>query len=127
MIQNLDKIEKIFKLIGSEHDHEALAAVRAIKSILSSQQKNYSDLANHLFNPSPSGPIYSPYYTPPRPKYDEKNTLWRQMCLDLQEVADLTEWEGDFIGDIMIKIVNGGRLSEKQEACLNKIYRGYCG
>lgn len=52
-MQNLDKIEKIFGMIGSDSDGETLNAVALIKRSLKSQGKNWNDLSKHLFGAAP--------------------------------------------------------------------------
>lgn len=52
-MQNIDKIEKIFGMIGSDSDGECLNAVALIKRNLKAHGKNWNDLSRHLFNGAP--------------------------------------------------------------------------
>lgn len=52
-MQNLDKIEKIFGMIGSDSDGECLNAVALIKRNLKAQGKNWNDFSKHLFGAAP--------------------------------------------------------------------------
>lgn len=48
-MENIEKIEKIFNMLGSDSDGEALNALALIKRNLKSQNKNWNDLSRHLF------------------------------------------------------------------------------
>lgn len=52
-MQNLDKIEKIFNMIGSDSDGEIVNAVALIKRNLKAQGKNWNDFSKHLFGATP--------------------------------------------------------------------------
>lgn len=52
-MHNLDKIEKIFGMIGSDSDGETLNAVALIKRNLKAQGKNWNDFSKHLFGAAP--------------------------------------------------------------------------
>jgi hypothetical protein len=54
-MQNLDKIEKIFNMLGSDSDGECLNALALIKRNLKSQNLNWNDLSNRLFGGSATG------------------------------------------------------------------------
>lgn len=45
---------------------------------------------------------------------------------EIDEFADLTIWEEDFLDSISKQLENGGELTERQEQTLENIYEKYC-
>jgi len=134
-MKDLEKIEKIFRMLGSEHDGEILNAVCAIRKILNSQNKNFSDLSSVLFkNRSHFGGDSSDYYAKERPKYNHTsenkiNAEYVEMFIKLTKVVPvkLNEWENKFVNDIYDKNISKGReLSEKQKEHFYRVYNKYC-
>ena len=148
MIQELDKIEKIFRMLSSTADGEVLNAVYAIRNILLQQNKNMSDLSNYLFskarefnyedlikermkqaerdmqreNAKKQQEGYTKQKTP-----TERTVKHKNMCKFLIDMPlIMTTWESKFISDILERQLSKGYgLSDKQEACLDKIYNEY--
>lgn len=132
-MQDLQRIEKIFRLLGSTHDGEIINAVNSIRKILIAQDKNFSDLANHLFADHPASSYPNPFqdaYRPPRNAHN--NDAYFKKCEFLINMPQvMTQWESTFIedmflslGDLQSKMHRFGP-SRKQEEWLNKIYSRY--
>ncbi len=114
-MQNINKIEKIFRLLGSDNEAESLASVKAIREILKKQNANFSDLSNYLFN--------QPQHSQ-KPREREFNPIleMRNMAEWLIENADLSDWEYEFLESVLEKRLRFMLpLSIKQEAILNRI------
>lgn len=143
-MENIARIEKIFRMLGSTHDGEILNAVNSIRKILIAQDKNFSDLANKLFNgEDDAGHGRSGYRSRSyNRKYDEdfKREYQRQQeykeetIEEFRKMAEylinmpqmMTNWESTFISDVYNRqLLEGHQLSGKQESCLYKIYKTY--
>jgi hypothetical protein len=122
-MQNIDKIEKIFRLLGSDQVGEVTNAIWAIKNILLAQNKNFSDLSNHLFNRKAE---QNTHYSPPYPEERKYSQDEIQYIVDELYGFALSEWEENFISNIDARNLRRNRpLTEKQEACLRKIYKKF--
>ncbi len=126
-MNDLDKIEKIFRMIGSENDHEILIAVKSIKKILALDSKNFSDLSNHLFQtPTLRETAYNAAYQQHQRYQEYKNENKSEnynMASYLHSIFHtLSEWEQEFISSLYPKLRRGSTCSVKQEECLRKIY-----
>ena len=132
-MQDLQKIEKIFRMLGSTHDGEILNAVNAIRRTLIAQNKNFSDLAAVLFRHQPD---FTHLYrqaqqAPPKnrgvDKYsDEYPELIRMAKYLIDMPTTVNNWEGGFISDIYThRLLEGYPLSEKQVEHLKRIYQKY--
>lgn len=130
-------------MLGSPNDNECLNAINAIKGILSAQNKNFSDLSNHLFSGSAR-------HEQPRHEQRQENKSWQDkynsgfynskgrmaytqeevgnMLAELDEDHELSDWEEQFVTDIIAKrLAFRIVLSPKQMAALVRIYKGYTG
>lgn len=135
-MQNIEKIEKIFRLLGSPNDNEALAAIRAMTKILSSQGKSFSDLSNHLFKVKyPTDKEFKEDFDPSKYKYqtpytDEPQVRMVAMTIlrhSKKENCQMTEWEKTFIADIYTKNIMSRRSpSAKQREILLRMFSDYC-
>lgn len=135
-MNDLAKIEKIFRMLGSTHDGEILNAVYAIRNVLLAQNKNFSDLAKHLFKGKPDFSAFHQHYEQERPKYDAppRSRYDNPRTKNHKEMAEylinmgptMTNWESTFVSDIMEKNLSKMRsLSDKQAACLERIHADY--
>lgn len=133
-MQDLERIEKIFRLLGSTHDGEIINAVNSIRKILLAQDKNFSDLANHLFSArnasTPSADFSDSFYQAYRQQQNHNVKSiqeYLRMCKFLINMpAVMTTWESTFIADIYEKLLNDSpRLTGKQKEWLHKIYKRY--
>lgn len=141
-MENLEKIEKLFKMLASDNDGEVLNAVGLIKRSLKSQGKNVGDLATYLFNGQSRGTNFNSamkdfedfartygraaptpprgFYSPPPPRKDQEMiTLYNQL-FDCTE--HFNQWEIDFYKSMGIKLQLGHSLTENQRACLQKMH-----
>lgn len=140
-------------MLGSPNDNECLNALNAIKGILTAQNKNFSDLSNHLFGggarTSQQQEGYQQSYgRAHRQKeqswqdkynkfYDEQgeqqnfdhDELSQMAHLLLNKMADfkLSEWERDFVENIVERLGVKMRLSVKQTSVLVRIYKQQTG
>lgn len=134
-MQDLQRIEKIFRMLGSTHDGEIINAVNSIRKILIAQDKNFSDLANHIFsshNASMSNAesytdrFYKEYHQQQRHKAKSLDAYLRMCKFLINMPTVMTTWESTFISDVNDQMLNDSRtLSTKQEQWLNKIYKRY--
>lgn len=132
-MQDLQRIEKIFRMLGSTHDGEIINAVNSIRKILIAQDKNFSDLANHLFSSSSYSPSSSyddqfkrEYYSQQRRKTKNRDVYLKMCDYLINMPAVMTTWESTFIVDINEQLkLNLHQLSVKQDQWLNKIYKRY--
>lgn len=142
-MQDLQRIEKIFRLLGSTHDGEIINAVNSIRKILVAQDKNFSDLANHLFSGSSQHPAYRPttdsFYQNMQEEYRRQqqskaknNDAHYKKCEFLINMPQvMTQWESTFIEDMFLSLgdlqstMHKFGPSRKQEEWLNKIYSRY--
>jgi hypothetical protein len=125
-MKNLDKIEKCFRMLASSNDGEILNAVSAIKKILHAENKNICDLSNRIFKEQYKNYAQQSYSQPYQPyknaemDEDHKDMIEQLIAMD----STCTQWETTFITDIKER---NRPLSEKQIACLLKIYNKYFG
>lgn len=153
-MQNIQKIEKIFKMLGSPNDNECLNALNAIKGILKAQNKNFSDLSNHLFGggakKEDSGFYHQYSGRAHRQEQKQEQKSWQdkynngfynnhghqeysqeeigEMVAELDDSYSLTEWEEGFISSIAEKRLKSRTyLTPKQLAVLVRIYKQYTG
>ena len=135
-MNDLERIEKIFRMLGSTHDGEIINAVNSIRKILVAQDKNFSDLANHLFSTvnAPTHNAYNSYsWQPPPQRKTKNNDKYFEMCEFLIKMPQvMTQWESTFIEDMFLSLgdlkstMHKFGPSRKQEEWLNKIYKRYC-
>ena len=65
----LPKIEPLVRMLASDHDHEALSAVRALGRVLLSGDASFHDLADALNRPSPPDDREDAYWRRPQRRY----------------------------------------------------------
>jgi hypothetical protein len=110
-----DKLIKILRMFGSNHDGEIASAARRAHELVKSRALDWDDLiisVNHHTGYS------SPPPPPPPPDTDDEEDLIRSCS---RAAEHLTQWERGFIEDIGESIVEWGRLTPKQRAVLDRI------
>lgn len=131
-------------MLGSTHDGEILNAVNSIRKILIAQDKNFSDLANKLFNGEDNdghgrtgrrSRSYNQKYDDDfRREYQRQQRYKDESIGEYSKMAEylinmpqvMTNWESTFISDVYNRqLLEGLQLSAKQESCLYKIYKTY--
>lgn len=113
-----DKLIKILRMFGSNHDGEIASAARRAHELVKSRALDWDDLiigVNHHHTGYSSPPPPPP---PPPPNTDDEEDLIRNCS---RAVDHLTQWERGFIEDIGDSLVEWGRLTPKQRAVLDRI------
>lgn len=107
-----DRLVKILRMFGSDHDGEVVAAARQAERLVKSRALDWDDLiidtrSRRSYRPEPE----------PEPNGDEADLIHR--CKD-RELA-LSNWEREFITSISVSIVEWGKLTPKQRSVLDRI------
>ena len=112
---NRDKLIKCLRMFSSSFDGEVTSAARRAHELIVSRKLDWEDLIIR--------PGRHQHNEPPQQHHsrDQDNDAIDDIrrC---QELGDhLNGWEADFITSIATSIVEWGRLTEKQQACLDRI------
>ena len=108
-----DKLIKVLRMFGSDHDGEVAAAARRAHNIIKTHALDWDDL---IVKPGQS--TRQSYREPePHDNADEADMIHR--CSE--RVMCLTAWEREFIDSISASIIEWGRLTPKQRAILDRI------
>jgi hypothetical protein len=115
-----DDTEKLVKILGmtqSDHDGEALAALRKAQAIMVRARVGWRDLVARQQVSRPTRPTW-----PPQPQWDgEEASLLRDGLEALHDYpAILTDWERGFLKDWETRNPSWG-MSEKQKAVFVRI------
>lgn len=103
------KLTKLLPLLGTNHDGEALAAVRAIERTLKSAGLDFHDLASSLEAAATLNRD---------PQTWEEVAIW---CRE-NDHGHLTPKEREFVTSVAAQLVCGRQPTEAQEAWLRAIY-----
>jgi hypothetical protein len=102
-IADLERLQKLIALLGSDRAGERDAAIAAGTRLLSRHNMRWCDV---LITP------------PPTPKREPLHATWRTTCHRLQERhGSLRPWERKFVGDLP----HFSRISTKQRYVLKEI------
>ncbi len=105
-----DKLVKILRMFGSDHDGEVAAAARRAHSLLTARALDWDDLLVQRGNNQ----------APPPLNDDDEADLIRH-CTAHERY--LTQWEKEFIASIGVSLVEWGSLTPKQRSVLDRITR----
>jgi hypothetical protein len=110
-----DKLIKCLRMFSSSFDGEVTSAARRAHELIASRKLDWDDL---IVKP---GRQYDE--EPPRqPHHWNWNNGPISDIRRCQELGDhLNGWEAEFVASIAASIVEWGRLTEKQQACLDRI------
>ena len=114
------KLIKCLRMFSSNFDGEVASAARRAHELISSRKLDWDDL------------IIKPGRQREEPRHDGFRHDWRRQYQQpnhtiadirrLQELENhLTSWEAEFVRSIAGSIVEWGRLTEKQQAVLDRI------
>lgn len=110
-----DKLIKVLRMFGSDHDGEVAAAARRAHNILKIHTLDWDDLIIQ------EGRSKSSYRKPKperrEPDADEADMIHR--CSEREKC--MTAWEREFITSISGSIIEWGHLTPKQRAILDRI------
>ena len=115
-----DKLIKCLRMFSSHFDGEVASAARRAHELVSSRKLDWDDL------------IIKPGQQREEPRHDGFRYDWRRQYQQsnhtisdirrCQELEDhLTAWEIEFVNSIAGSMVQWGRLTEKQQAVLDRI------
>lgn len=136
-MNDLDRIEKLFKMLGSDNDNEAATALRMIKSNLQKQGKSFTDFYNYLFGGEARKHRQYEERTERRQQehkdkeepryykaYDSHNNItYHEMGKQLLKVKTLNDWESDFVQSVFDKRLKEGKhITGKQRDVLVRIF-----
>jgi hypothetical protein len=118
------KVASLLRLLGSPVDGEALAAARALDRTLKGVGRDLHALAAIVERPEPPPRIV---FREPPPAPVRGSAGWVEEAREkiawlLEEPAQLSPWEDEFLRSLRGRFRAGRPLSEKQAACLAKIY-----
>jgi hypothetical protein len=111
-----DKLVKVLRMFGSDHDGEVTSAARRAHHILKTHALDWDDL---IIQEGRRSEPRQERNKPPRhdPDDDEADLIHR--CAERPKC--LSAWEQDFIRSIGESIIEWGRLTPKQRAILDRI------
>lgn len=115
-----DKLVKVLRMFGSDHDGEVAAAARRAHSIMVTHSLDWDDLIVRPGQRAQAKPRSGKPTQAPASDADEIDMIRRCMTLP----TCLTAWENNFIGSISESIVEWGSLTPKQRAILDRIVNG---
>jgi len=134
-MEQIDRIEKIFRMLGSTHDGEIVNAVNSIRKTLVAQNKGFNDLADFLFHNVSQGStrssawddIFKREYRRQQQSKTHKISEYVKMCEYLIDMpTKMTNWESTFISDVYnSQLLEGRTLSAKQDEWIWKVYNKY--
>jgi hypothetical protein len=107
-----DKLVKILRMFGSDHDGEVAAAARRAHKILHDRSLDWDDLIISI-KPARQKQRREHYV-----EDDEEADLIRKCA---ERNLCLTAWENEFVTSISASILEWGRLTPKQRAVLDRI------
>lgn len=129
----LPRVGSLLRLLGSDQDHEALGAVRALRRTLSGVGLDLHDLASAIEHPAAA--VERPEPAPQarrgwkaRPGDIELDFMQRREVVEALRRGlaggRMTEWERSFAGSLIEQLQSGrGRLTEKQKETLGRLLR----
>ena len=122
----LPRVGSLLRLLGSDHDHEALGAVRALRRTLGGVGLDLHALAEVVERPVPIAPT-----RPPRkPRADRGHIDWTASYRrEVRETLErglarltLTPWERQFTTDIIARLRDPrGRLTFGQAEVVDRL------
>ena len=127
----LPRVGSLLRLLGSDQDHEALGAVRALRRTLGGVGLDLHDLASVIERPAAA-----PADQPPASPADRNRrarpgdiTLLTATCRRVREAlrraldsGRLSKWETDFANSLVERLDGGGcRISKKQGDALGRL------
>jgi hypothetical protein len=111
-------LARMITRLGSPHDGEVIAVVRAIERTLKSQKLDWHDVAAAVTAQAP--PTHWDY-EPHRTESGEARQM-RAWLTAISRETWLNEWATGFVGDLLRRSSLDG-LTGKQAACVNRIIR----
>jgi hypothetical protein len=117
------KLSKLIPMLGTDHDGEVVATVRAISRTLKGAGMDLHNLVEVLCNRQsihPPAPTVNPE-PPPRSLLDIAR--WCRTHV----LGRLNSTERKFVCDMVERLNQGRRISQKQENWLRNIYYWNCG
>lgn len=112
-----DKLVKILRMFGSDHDGEVASAARRANALVKSRSLDWDDLIIRIHsNSTRKRPKPKPE---PEPDDDDGEVDLIRRCAERDKC--LSAWENEFIGSISASILEWGRLTPKQRSVLDRI------
>jgi hypothetical protein len=117
------KLSKLIPMLATEHDGEVVATVRAINRTLKAAGMDFHALVEALCELKPT---YAPP-PPPSPEPPPSTLLDIARWCRAHAISRLSSVEHKFICDMVERLSQGRRISQKQENWLRNIYYWNCG
>jgi hypothetical protein len=114
-----DKLVKILRMFGSNHDGEVAAAARRAHQLVKSRSLDWDDLIIAIGGGGRQEQARPRYERPPPPPSDDDEAGLIKRCSERAKA--LSEWETEFIESISASIIEWGRLTPRQRASLDRI------
>jgi hypothetical protein len=119
------KLGRLIRLLGSEHDGEALAACRALGRTLKSAGADLHALAADVEAPAKVVERLVWRDRPAHPPHKvETPTSWAELAAWMHDRRDqlTNEREREFVDDMVARLFGGGDPTERQAAWMRTIY-----
>jgi hypothetical protein len=111
-----DKLIKILRMFGSNHDGEVASAARRAHDLVKSRALDWDDIIIQV------NQAHARYSSPPPPPPYEPEPDEEDLIHECAEHGEhLTAWERNFIQDIAESIIEWGQLTSKQRVVLDRI------
>ena len=117
-----DRLIKILRMFGSNHDGEIASAARRAHELVRSRALDWDDLIIRV-NHGHTGYSAPPPPPPPEQEWTDVETVDEETLIHMcaAREAHLTPWERNFITDIGESIIEWGHLTPKQRGVLDRI------
>lgn len=118
------RLEQLLPRLASDKDAEVVGAARALQRILSSEGRDFHDLAKAAA--SEPSVVYKTVYREqpkPQPQPRPEPSEWLRKALYCESLADrLSDRESEFVSDMAVRLRHRPTPTEKQAAWLDAIY-----
>lgn len=111
-----DKLIKVLRMFGSDHDGEVAAAARRAHSMVKKHELDWDDLLMPVSPPRTEQRQHRAEHF-----YNEDETEAFLIRRARQHDSLLSDWERTFLASISDSLIEWGRLTPKQRAVLDKI------
>jgi hypothetical protein len=111
-----DKLVKVLRMFGSNHDGEVAAAARRAHNIIKKSSLDWDDLLMPVNPPRTEHRQYRAEHF-----YNEDETEAFLIRRAQQHDQFCSDWERNFLASIAESLVEWGRLTPKQRAVLDRI------
>ena len=121
----MHRLSNLIRRLATNFDGEVVATVRAIERTLVAENRDWHDLADQLTVPDTVRPHEPPHEwssePPPEPPPLHPMASW------LNNHPDLSQWEREFVPNVLRRLRAGARLTAKQDQALRRCYAKHGG